>query len=266
MQPASAAGQPGAAVAQVRFPLPSGEELVIAEAVGARAEAADSRDRTGRGVWAGSWALATLLHRPGPAAAAPQARDKVVVELGSGCALAGLAAAAAGAREAWLTDHCEAALVTAAHNAAVNSGLLAGCSVRTAVLDWDAPCVAEEGGPPQCDLVLGADVLYSVLVSRVPQHAHGSYLGFSGDVRGPRPLCLVCGLSQLRERRQRGPRRRGPSPPGPCSQRGLDRGRAPPQPGASRRFHPSLPGRRAARRRPRPPALRRRDWSLRAGG
>eukprot|EP01062_Namystynia_karyoxenos_P042306 TRINITY_DN30887_c0_g1_i1.p1 TRINITY_DN30887_c0_g1~~TRINITY_DN30887_c0_g1_i1.p1 ORF type:complete len:286 (+),score=85.04 TRINITY_DN30887_c0_g1_i1:72-860(+) len=167
MQPASAAGQPGAAVAQVRFPLPSGEELVIAEAVGARAEAADSRDRTGRGVWAGSWALATLLHRPGPAAAAPQARDKVVVELGSGCALAGLAAAAAGAREAWLTDHCEAALVTAAHNAAVNSGLLAGCSVRTAVLDWDAPCVAEEGGPPQCDLVLGADVLYSGM-SEVP--------------------------------------------------------------------------------------------------
>jgi predicted nicotinamide N-methyase len=77
-----------------------------------------------------------------------------VVELGCGVGLPAIVALARGA-EVLATDHYEAALDFAAHNARLNTGR----DLATALLDWHAPVTeAKDLGP--FDLVLAADVLY----------------------------------------------------------------------------------------------------------
>jgi predicted nicotinamide N-methyase len=74
------------------------------------------------------------------------------IELGCGVGLPIIAALARGAR-VLATDHYEAALDFAAHNARANLGH----GPETALLDWRAPDIGRLG---TFDLVLGADVLY----------------------------------------------------------------------------------------------------------
>ena len=74
------------------------------------------------------------------------------IELGCGVGLPTIAALARGAC-VLATDHYEAALDFAAHNARVNLGL----EPETALLDWRTPDV---GGLEPFDLVFAADVLY----------------------------------------------------------------------------------------------------------
>jgi predicted nicotinamide N-methyase len=75
-----------------------------------------------------------------------------VIELGCGVGLPSTIALARGA-SVLATDHYEAALAFARHNARANTGR----KLRTATLDWHAPHL--EGLGP-FDLVLAADVLY----------------------------------------------------------------------------------------------------------
>ena len=74
------------------------------------------------------------------------------IELGCGVGLPTVAALARGA-SVLATDHYEAALDFAAHNARANLGQ----QPETAFLDWRAPDIERLG---TFDLVLGADVLY----------------------------------------------------------------------------------------------------------
>jgi len=76
-----------------------------------------------------------------------------VVELGCGVGLPAVVALAGGA-EVLATDHYEAALDFAAHNAQLNTGR----DLATALLDWRSP--VEEDLIGRFDLVLAADVLY----------------------------------------------------------------------------------------------------------
>lgn len=75
------------------------------------------------------------------------------VELGCGVGLPAVVALARGAAEVLATDHYEAALDFAAHNARQN----AGRDLATALLDWRAP---ETGSLGRFEVVLAADVLY----------------------------------------------------------------------------------------------------------
>ena len=74
------------------------------------------------------------------------------IELGCGVGLPSVVALARGA-SVLATDHYEAALDFAAHNARLNTGR----TLETALLDWRAP---EIEGFGRFDLVLAADVLY----------------------------------------------------------------------------------------------------------
>ena len=74
------------------------------------------------------------------------------IELGCGVGLPTIAALARGAR-VLATDHYEAALDFAVHNARTNLGQ----EPETALLDWRAPDIGRLG---TFDLALGADVLY----------------------------------------------------------------------------------------------------------
>jgi predicted nicotinamide N-methyase len=76
-----------------------------------------------------------------------------VVEVGCGVGLPAMAALANGA-DVTVTDHYEAALDFAAHNARENTGR----SLSTAMLDWRKPETWE--GLESFDVLLGADVLY----------------------------------------------------------------------------------------------------------
>jgi predicted nicotinamide N-methyase len=96
--------------------------------------------------WAEVWPAAVALGRR---LIASDLRGLRAVELGAGVALAGLAAAHAGA-DVLVTDYEPAALDFARQNAELN-----GLRISTACLDWRDP-----DWPRGFDLVLAADILY----------------------------------------------------------------------------------------------------------
>lgn len=100
--------------------------------------------------WADLWPSSIALARH---VAEMKLADRKVVEVGSGVGLPAMAALMNGA-EVTATDHYEAALDFAAHNALENTGR----SLTTAMLDWRVPGTWEKVG--QFDALFGADVLY----------------------------------------------------------------------------------------------------------
>jgi predicted nicotinamide N-methyase len=112
---------------------------------------------TGGTVWEASQVLARVL--AAQPAAFWRARRRVV-ELGCGCGLVGLAAAALGAREVVLTDQV---LFVAKHNLRRNATGAGGAALRRRAklseLRWgDAAGIARLR--PPFDLVLGSDIMY----------------------------------------------------------------------------------------------------------
>jgi predicted nicotinamide N-methyase len=99
--------------------------------------------------WANLWPSAVALSRH---LAARDLSETEVVELGCGVGLPSTVALARGA-SVLATDHYEAALAFARHNARANTGR----ELRTATLDWHAP---RPEGLGTFDLVVAADVLY----------------------------------------------------------------------------------------------------------
>ena len=111
--------------------------------------------------WAELWPSAIALARH---LAREDLSGRRAIELGCGVGLPSVVALARGA-EVLATDHYEAALDFAVHNARTNLGR----EPRTALLDWHAP---ERLGT--FDLLLAADVLYerrsvTVLADLVPE-------------------------------------------------------------------------------------------------
>ena len=117
-------------------------------------------------------------------------QDKLVLELGSGTGVLGLAAAASGARRVLLTDiH----MATAQRNAVAASGVPAGV-VMTHLLRWGEPTDAARalqvlGGTP--DIVLGGDIVYrgfdlSALLATLRLLASGT-----PATSGKRPLIVL---------------------------------------------------------------------------
>lgn len=100
--------------------------------------------------WADLWPSSIALARH---VAGKDLSGRRVVEVGCGVGLPAMAALTNGA-EVTATDHYEAALDFAAHNARENTGR----DLSTAMLDWRVPGTWEETG--RFDLLLGGDVLY----------------------------------------------------------------------------------------------------------
>lgn len=128
-------------------------------------------------------------------------KDKVVVELGCGCGVAGLAAAKAGAREVWLTDKDPTVLELARTSAAANG---MGDNVKIVELDWGNVDTWPDPLPP-VDIIIGADILYNnfahealvkVLVNWLPDH--GRAMLADPRQRYMRPqFQRVCGYADL---------------------------------------------------------------------
>ena len=113
--------------------------------------------------WAELWPSAISLARH---LSREELSDRRAVELGCGVGLPSVVALEKGA-SVLATDHYEAALDFAAHNALLNTGL----TLETALLDWRAPEIESLG---RFDLVFAADVLYEarnapVLAALVPR-------------------------------------------------------------------------------------------------
>ena len=103
--------------------------------------------------WADLWPSSIALARY---VAGMELSGKRAVEVGCGVGLPAMAALVNGA-EVTATDHYEAALDFASHNARENTGH----SLSTVMLDWRVPETweaAKKGG--EFDVLLGADVLY----------------------------------------------------------------------------------------------------------
>ena len=87
-----------------------------------------------------------------------------MLELGSGCGLAGIAAGClASPRLLVLTDYQESTVDNLRQNVASNSARLGSLAVQVARMDWDAPeswPQGDEGSPLTFDLLIGADLLY----------------------------------------------------------------------------------------------------------
>eukprot|EP00756_Hemistasia_phaeocysticola_P064022 Hpha_TRINITY_DN7477_c0_g1::TRINITY_DN7477_c0_g1_i2::g.95889::m.95889 len=103
-------------------------------------------------VWDGSLALAEVLSKGGSGIRIEGAQ---VVELGSGCGLGGLVAAACGARSVALTDLPEA-LPLLRRNLRANSFVLWGCNVSVKPYTWGSPDLPVDS----VDLILAADLVY----------------------------------------------------------------------------------------------------------
>ena len=133
--------------------------------------------------WAELWPSAIALARH---LAREDLSGRRAIELGCGVGLPSVVALARGA-EVLATDHYEAALDFAVHNARTNLGR----EPRTALLDWHAP---ERLGT--FDLLLAADVLYerrsvTVLADLVPELlAPGGEALFADPRRKDAPLFL----------------------------------------------------------------------------
>jgi len=86
-------------------------------------------------------------------------KGKVVFELGCGVGVAGIASAMAGASEVYLTDKDSSVLGVAERNAEING---VSDKVRVLQIDWNS----QETWPqplPQCDVIIGADILFNAL-------------------------------------------------------------------------------------------------------
>lgn len=113
---------------------------------------------TGWTVWGSSVILARFLEARGSLLAAQE-----VMELGAGCGVAGLwAAARAGPARVWLTDFNEHTVANLRRNVAANAACCAPCEVSA--MDWDdeATWPTEPGGSEARTLpvVIGADLVY----------------------------------------------------------------------------------------------------------
>lgn len=112
---------------------------------------ASGADTTGNAVWGAAVALATLLERR-------SFEDKVVVELGCGCALTSIVAARRGAAAVVATDASAAVARRAQRSVALN-----GVDVRVERFAWES-CLEGDGGPERlraaADVVVASDVVY----------------------------------------------------------------------------------------------------------
>ena len=109
-------------------------------------------DHTGNYVWPSSYVLAKWL-----SSNAAETQGKTVLELGSGCGLAGLTVAAMGAaKEVILTDLSSATLSNLEHNVALQDSTSSRTEVRK--LDWRASETWPATG--SVDYALGADLVY----------------------------------------------------------------------------------------------------------
>lgn len=108
-------------------------------------------DQTGTQVWGSALVLARWVaeHRD-------RLDGRVVCELGAGCGLAGLAAAACtSARAVLLTDLAPDTLANLEHNVGLNDAGLAS-RVRVRAVDWREP----SSWPSDVEVALGADLVY----------------------------------------------------------------------------------------------------------
>ena len=120
-----------------------------------------SSDQTGCQIWAAALVLARWISTD------PTLRELIdgslVVELGAGCGVPGLAAAVyAHARRVVLTDLNALTVANLSANAAANRpSCSAWCGIEVRVLDWATPpeCRAAIGEPVQ--VLLGSDLAYS---------------------------------------------------------------------------------------------------------
>mmetsp|Transcript_90579 Transcript_90579/g.270252 ORF Transcript_90579/g.270252 Transcript_90579/m.270252 type:complete len:283 (+) Transcript_90579:78-926(+) len=116
---------------------------------------------TGGVVWAGALALSELLRERWTELGGSGPRVRIL-EIGAGCGLPGLVAAAlaGGGAEVALTDGDEAPLDNLRHNVAVNADRIAA-HVRVAHLVWEE-VLDGRAVPPmeEVDLLLGSDVIW----------------------------------------------------------------------------------------------------------
>lgn len=153
----------------------------------------------GQGVWTGRflWASGGVLARFVVEKGADYWAEKRVLELGCGCGLAGLTAAAMGARQTVLTDQVtDGAASNLAANATVAPELAERCSVSK--LCWGVEEDYESVAPLPFDVILGSDILqesgdivgnYKTLADTV-----GALSGPTSEHcrTSPPPLCHAC--------------------------------------------------------------------------
>lgn len=115
--------------------------------LGARME----EDRTGLQLWAASLVLSRWIVQ-----LTPQIAGRGVIELGAGCGVCGLVAAAVcGASQVIITDLAPVTMDNLAHNVAING--LSAPRVVVAPLDWRDPATWPAAQP----VVIGADLIYA---------------------------------------------------------------------------------------------------------
>eukprot|EP00929_Paragymnodinium_shiwhaense_P003380 TRINITY_DN103860_c0_g1_i1.p1 TRINITY_DN103860_c0_g1~~TRINITY_DN103860_c0_g1_i1.p1 ORF type:complete len:358 (+),score=76.04 TRINITY_DN103860_c0_g1_i1:69-1142(+) len=128
-------------------------------------------------------------------------KNQVVVEVGCGCGVSGIAAAKAGAKEVLLMDKDPTVLEIARHNVEANG---VADKVRLLEMDW-AERDTWPNPLPACDVIIGSDVLFNphvhkdlanVLEAMLPEH--GRALLVDPRQRVTRPpfleLCRDCGF------------------------------------------------------------------------
>jgi len=127
-------------------------------------------------IWESSVAVAQLLLLN------PElVRGRSVLELGSGCGLGGLAAAAVGA-DVTLTDNCSAVLVNLSENARINA-----LQARVEMFDWAGELHKQSGESKKFDVILGADLVYNPRYGRVLARAIKLHLRKGGLFIGVSP-------------------------------------------------------------------------------
>ncbi len=135
----------------------NGVRLQFATETGAASADADVGGEgvwTGRFLWASGGELAKFIVGKGPEYWA----EKRVLELGCGCGLAGLTAAAMGAKETVLTDQVtEGAASNLAANVATAPDLGARC--RVSKLSWGAEAEYAAVGALPFDVIVGSDIM-----------------------------------------------------------------------------------------------------------